>query len=77
MLAHCSVLHQARAARLVRAFGHRLMMDRVVPGGVAQDIPAEAIAPSVKAAGGQGAPAPSPALVRLYDEDRLASGTAR
>ncbi len=38
MLAHCSMLRE----RLLRAadacFGHRLMMDRVVPGGVATDI---------------------------------------
>ena len=44
MLAHCSVLRERilRAAHL--AFGHRLMMDRVVPGGLSQDITAEGLA---------------------------------
>ncbi len=38
MLTHCAVLRERvlRAANVV--FGHRLMMDRVVPGGVADDI---------------------------------------
>lgn len=38
MLAHCGVLREKvlRAANI--AFGHRLMMDRVVPGGVTNDL---------------------------------------
>ena len=38
MLAHCSMLREQvlRAADL--GFGHRLMMDRVIPGGIAADI---------------------------------------
>jgi Ni,Fe-hydrogenase III large subunit len=38
MHAHCSVLREQalRAAQI--AFGHRMMMDRVVPGGVAGDL---------------------------------------
>jgi len=41
MQAHCAVLRERvlRAARL--CFGHRLMMDCIVPGGVARDIAAE------------------------------------
>jgi Ni,Fe-hydrogenase III large subunit len=41
MLAHCGVLREEvlRTARTV--FGHRLMMDRVVPGGVAVDLDKE------------------------------------
>ncbi len=44
MHAHCGVLreHVLRACRL--AFGHRLMMDCVVPGGVATNLRAEGIA---------------------------------
>ena len=38
MLAHCGVLRE-RVLRLADAlFGHRLMMDRIVPGGVAIDL---------------------------------------
>jgi Ni,Fe-hydrogenase III large subunit len=41
MLTHCGVLRE-RVLRAARAcFGHRLMMDCVVPGGVAVDLPAE------------------------------------
>ena len=38
MHAHCGILreHVLRAAQA--CFGHRLMMDRVVPGGVADDL---------------------------------------
>jgi len=44
MLTHCGILreHVLRAADA--CFGHRLMMDRVVPGGVAHDLDAEGIA---------------------------------
>ena len=38
MLTHCAVLRE-RVLRTVEAvFGHRLMMDRIVPGGIARDI---------------------------------------
>ncbi len=41
MLAHCGVLRE-RVLRIADAcFGHRLMMDRVIPGGVAADLGAE------------------------------------
>jgi Ni,Fe-hydrogenase III large subunit len=38
MHAHCGILRELvlRAAEI--CFGHRLMMDRVVPGGVATDL---------------------------------------
>jgi Ni,Fe-hydrogenase III large subunit len=38
MLAHCSVLREQVLREAVACFGHRLMMDRIVPGGVATDI---------------------------------------
>ncbi len=37
MLAHCGVLRERVLRRAAIAFGHRLMMDCVVPGGVAAD----------------------------------------
>ena len=44
MLAHCAVLRE-RVLRAARdCFGHRLMMDRIVPGGVAVDLDAAAVA---------------------------------
>jgi len=38
MLAHCSVLREQVLREALACFGHRLMMDRIVPGGVAADI---------------------------------------
>ncbi|MCC6778850.1 MAG: nickel-dependent hydrogenase large subunit [Hyphomicrobiales bacterium] len=38
MLAHCGVLRERTLRAADSCFGHRLMMDRVVPGGVAGDI---------------------------------------
>jgi len=38
MLAHCSVLREQVLREAAACFGHRLMMDRIVPGGVATDI---------------------------------------
>src|SRR5260221_6477055 len=38
MLAHCSVLRERVLRASLHCFGHRLMMDRIVPGGVAGDI---------------------------------------
>jgi Ni,Fe-hydrogenase III large subunit len=38
MLANCSVLREAVLREAAAAFGHRLMMDRVVPGGVTTDL---------------------------------------
>jgi Ni,Fe-hydrogenase III large subunit len=39
ILAHCGILRERVLAASDRAFGHRLMMDQIVPGGVAEDIP--------------------------------------
>jgi len=36
--AHLTVLRERTLAASAAAFGHRLMMDRVIPGGVAQDL---------------------------------------
>jgi len=38
MHAHCGVLREAVLRAAAAAFGHRLMMDRVIPGGVAADL---------------------------------------
>jgi Ni,Fe-hydrogenase III large subunit len=41
MHAHCGILRE-RTLRLADAcFGHRLMMDRVIPGGVVRDLPSD------------------------------------
>jgi len=65
MLAHCGVLRE-RVLRAAKAcFGHRLMMDCVVPGGVAADLSSEgratlrALLEEIRAA--------FPPLIRLYD----------
>jgi Ni,Fe-hydrogenase III large subunit len=38
MLAHCAVLREKVLRASADSFGHRLMMDRIVPGGVTADI---------------------------------------
>jgi Ni,Fe-hydrogenase III large subunit len=38
MLAHCAVLRERVLRAAAACFGHRLMMDRVVPGGVTADL---------------------------------------
>ena len=43
ILAHCSVLRERVLREASASFGHRLMMDRIVPGGVAADIDAAGI----------------------------------
>jgi len=40
MQAHCAVLREQVLRASKMAFGHRLMMDRITPGGVACDLPA-------------------------------------
>jgi Ni,Fe-hydrogenase III large subunit len=40
MLAHCAVLREKVLRACAECFGHRLMMDRIVPGGVAADLDA-------------------------------------
>lgn len=66
MHAHCGVLREQVLRASDVAFGHRLMMDQIVPGGVASDIResgpkaiAEAVA-SIRVA--------FPRLVEVYDE---------
>jgi Ni,Fe-hydrogenase III large subunit len=44
ILAHCAVLREQVLRAAAACFGHRLMMDRVVPGGVSTDIDTTAIA---------------------------------
>ncbi len=44
MQAHCSVLRERVLREAQHCFGHRLMMDRVVPGGVAVDLSDEGAA---------------------------------
>ena len=38
MLTHCGVMRERALRAADAAFGHRLMMDRVIPGGIADDI---------------------------------------
>ena len=65
MLAHCGILRERtlRAART--AFGNRLMMDAVVPGGAAVDLADEGVS-AIRALIVE-ARATFPKLVRLYD----------
>jgi len=66
MHAHCGVLRERvlRASRI--AFGHRLMMDRVVPGGVAADLDDRGIA-ALKTVTNE-IRQRFPKLVELYDD---------
>src|SRR5712671_1703584 len=43
LLAHGGILREAVLAACDGAFGHRLMMDMIVPGGVARDITADGV----------------------------------
>ncbi|MFG1302027.1 NADH-quinone oxidoreductase subunit C [Xanthobacter sp. V3C-3] len=65
MLAHCGVLRERVLRVAAHAFGHRLMMDKVVPGGVAADLAPEG-ATAIRALVAQ-VRAAFPALVELYD----------
>jgi Ni,Fe-hydrogenase III large subunit len=44
ILAHCGIFRERVLAACDRAFGHRLMMDRIVPGGVSGDVFKDGIA---------------------------------
>ncbi len=44
VLAHCAVLRERVLRAADAAFGHRLMMDRIVPGGVSVDLDAQNVA---------------------------------
>jgi Ni,Fe-hydrogenase III large subunit len=63
--AHCGVLREAVLRAAGVAFGHRLMMDRIVPGGVAVDLGDDGSA-ALGAAVAE-VRARLPALVELYD----------
>ncbi|MDS4027913.1 MAG: NADH-quinone oxidoreductase subunit C [Candidatus Contendobacter sp.] len=43
MLAHCAVLREKILRASAACFGHRLLMDRIVPGGVTADLSVEGI----------------------------------
>jgi len=66
MHAHCGMLREQVLRAASAAFGHRLMMDQVTPGGVAADITAEGI--SAVRALTQAVRTRFPTLVRLYDD---------
>ena len=79
--AHCGMLREQVLRGCQKAFGHRLMMDRIVPGGAAEDVRAgglEAIAALLATLRRQ-----FPGLVEIYDEtnslqDRVVgTGTVR
>ncbi len=46
MLAHCAVLRERVLRAADKAFGHRMMRDRVLPGGVAVDLGVRGFPPS-------------------------------
>jgi len=64
MLAHCGMLRERVLRCAAECFGHRLMMDCIVPGGVATDLPYDApiraLIDTIRAH--------FPALVDLYDK---------
>jgi Ni,Fe-hydrogenase III large subunit len=66
MLAHCAVLRETILRNAAGAFGHRFMMDRIVPGGVAVDLQPVDIA-HLQALVRQLREA-MPRLTRLYDD---------
>ena len=76
MHAHCGILRELTLRAAGDAFGHRLMMDRVVPGGVAADLNADGatgIRDTLQRVRGR-----FPRLVELYDntaslQDRTAA----
>jgi Ni,Fe-hydrogenase III large subunit len=65
MLAHCSVLRERVLRAAADGFGHRLMMDGVVPGGVARDLDADGAARLRTLRADIGAALPP--LIALYD----------
>jgi Ni,Fe-hydrogenase III large subunit len=65
MHAHCGVLREKVLRAADNAFGHRLMMDAIVPGGVAADLTARS-AVALRALVGEIRDAFAP-LVELYD----------
>jgi Ni,Fe-hydrogenase III large subunit len=73
--ARCGLLREGVLRASAAAFGHRLMMDRVIPGGLAMDLAPGAEAPILAALDAVDAELPS--LVAIYDghaslQDRVA-----
>ena len=64
--AHCGIFRERVLAACDQAFGHRLMMDRILPGGVADDIAPDAAA-AIVATLDEIAPRFAE-IVELYDE---------
>ncbi|UPY36593.1 NADH-quinone oxidoreductase subunit C [Sediminicoccus sp. KRV36] len=77
--ARCGWLREGLLRAQAEAFGHRLMMDRVLPGGVAQDLSGEGVAAMLRAL--SPIAAELPALLAVYEshaslQDRvLGTGT--
>ena len=65
MHAHCGILRERALRAAKAAFGHRLMMDAVVPGGVALDLAPEGAEAIVSLTGEVRKTFPN--LVQLYD----------
>ena len=66
MHAHCGVLRERVLRACAVAFGHRLMMDRIVPGGVALDPSDDGLA-AIRSALGE-IDGRFPQLIELYDD---------
>ena len=64
--AHCGILRERVLAACEAAFGHRLMMDRIVPGGIAQDIAPEGVRAILDTLEGLGSRFAE--IVRIYDD---------
>ncbi len=76
MHAHCGILREQVLRAADACFGHRLMMDRVIPGGVAADLRGDGVATVISAL--EIFRQRFPRLVELYDntaslQDRTAS----
>ncbi len=65
LFAHCGVLREQVLRASLAAFGHRLMRDVTVPGGVVTDVGAPGLA-AIRALAGE-IKSQFPALVELYD----------
>jgi len=65
MLAHCGALREKLLRAADTAFGHRMMRDRIVPGGLSQDLDDDGIAAVRACLADIGARFPR--LVELYD----------
>ena len=63
--ARCGWVREGLLRAQARAFGHRLMMDRVLPGGIAQDVSADGIAALLAAIAAIAAELPG--LLALYE----------